>query len=96
MKWKFNAGRDISATPAIFGGTLYFPSWDGYLYAVKAWDGTLVWKKNLRQLTGLNSTGAILNVSVTVSRTTPAIADDLLIFGLGGPAYVVAIKRSNG
>ncbi|XVF60457.1 hypothetical protein PTKIN_Ptkin08bG0048300 [Pterospermum kingtungense] len=96
LKWKFNAGRDISATPVIFEGTLYFPSWDGYLYAVKALDGMLVWKQNLQQLTGLNSTGAIINVNVTASRTTPAIADDLLIFGLVGPAYVVAVKRSNG
>ncbi|XVF60456.1 hypothetical protein PTKIN_Ptkin08bG0048200 [Pterospermum kingtungense] len=96
LKWKFNAGRDISATPAIFEGTLYFPSWDGYLYAVKASNGNLIWKQNLQQLTGLNSTGAILNVNVTVSRTTPTIADDLLIFGLVGPAYIVAVKRSSG
>ncbi|KAK6256034.1 hypothetical protein SCA6_017339 [Theobroma cacao] len=96
LKWTFNAGRDITATPAIFGGTLYFPSWNGYLYAVKASDGSLVWKQNLQQLTGLKSTVAISNVNVTVSRTTPAIADDLLILGLSGPAYVVAVKRSNG
>ncbi|KAE8661308.1 putative Retrotransposon protein, Ty3-gypsy subclass [Hibiscus syriacus] len=98
LKWEFYAGGDISATPAIFDGTLYFPSWNGYLYAVKALDGSLVWKKNLRQLTGLNSTVVISNVdaNATVSRTTPVIADDLLIIGLSGPAYVVAVRRSNG
>ncbi|KAJ8633290.1 hypothetical protein MRB53_026626 [Persea americana] len=28
LKWKFVAGKDITATPAIFDGILYFPSWN--------------------------------------------------------------------
>ncbi|KAG8501572.1 hypothetical protein CXB51_003847 [Gossypium anomalum] len=93
-----NVGQGISATPAIFDGTVYFPSWDGCIYAVKASNGGLVWKKMLQQLTGLNSTRAVSNIdpNITVSRTTPVIAHDLLIFGMSGPAYVVAVKRSNG
>ncbi|XP_043806878.1 uncharacterized protein LOC110601350 isoform X2 [Manihot esculenta] len=53
LKWEFYAGKDISATPAIFNGSLYFPCSNGYLYAVKASDGSLIWKKNLHKLTGL-------------------------------------------
>ncbi|KAF5749011.1 hypothetical protein HS088_TW04G00972 [Tripterygium wilfordii] len=96
LKWKYYAGSDVSVTPAIADGTVYFPSWNGYLYAVKASDGSLVWKKNLQNLTGFNNTGFVLNVNSTVSRTTPAIAGDLLIFGLYGPCVVIAVKRSNG
>ncbi|MBA0875909.1 hypothetical protein Goshw_000564, partial [Gossypium schwendimanii] len=98
LKWKFNAGQDIFATPAIFDGTVYFPSRDRYIYAVKASNGGLVWKKKLQQLTGLNSTRAVSNIhpNITVLRTTPVIAHDLLIFGMSGLAYVVAVKRSNG
>lgn len=96
MKWKFEAERDITATPSVFKGRVYFPSWDGYLYALKQSDGSLIWKQNLQQLTGINSTGVIFNVNVTASRTTPTIADDLLIIGISGPAFVVAVKQSNG
>lgn len=96
LKWKFNVGRDITATPSVSDGTVYFPSWDGYLYAVRESDGSLIWKQNLEQLTGINSTRVIINVNVTASRTTPTIANDLLIIGISGPAYVVAVKRSNG
>ncbi|MBA0752891.1 hypothetical protein Gogos_022347, partial [Gossypium gossypioides] len=96
LKWKFEAGRDITATPSVFKGRVYFPSWDGYLYAVKQSDGSLIWKQNLQQLTGINSTRVIFNVNVTASRTTPTIADDLLIIGISGPAFVVAVKLSNG
>ncbi|KAK8653352.1 hypothetical protein V6N13_127359 [Hibiscus sabdariffa] len=84
LKWKFDAGKDITATPSVSNGAVYFPSWDGYLYAVKESDGSLIWKQNLQQLTGINSTGVISNVSVTASRTTPAVADDLLIIGISG------------
>ncbi|XP_061351215.1 uncharacterized protein LOC133296280 [Gastrolobium bilobum] len=96
LKWKFYAGNDISATPAIFDDTLYFPSWNGYVYAVKASDGSLLWEKNLHKLTGLNETGFVNNVNWTLSRATPTVADDLLIVGIYGPAVVIAVKRTSG
>ncbi|EOY02026.1 Uncharacterized protein TCM_011786 [Theobroma cacao] len=69
--------KDISATPAVAYGVVYFPSWNGYLYAVNAFNGALIWKQNLGQLTGLTGTGVLANV--TVSRSTSTIDGDLLI-----------------
>nr|DAD31189.1 TPA_asm: hypothetical protein HUJ06_010040 [Nelumbo nucifera] len=98
LKWKFFAGKDITATPAIFHGIVYFPSWNGNVYAVKGADGSLVWKKNLGELTGLNATGIGLSqdINVTVSRSTPTVAGKLLIIGIYGPAVVIAVKRASG
>ncbi|XP_061367097.1 uncharacterized protein LOC133310218 [Gastrolobium bilobum] len=96
LKWKFYAGKDITATPAIFDGTLYFPSWNGDIFAVRACDGSLVWKQNLHKLTGLNATGFVPGVNWTVARATPTIAGELLIVGIYGPAVVIAVKRSTG
>ncbi|BAT83387.1 uncharacterized protein HKW66_Vig0110240 [Vigna angularis] len=97
LKWKFEAGKDITATPAIFDGILYFPSWNGELYAVRTGDGSLVWKQNLQNLTGLSATGFVPGVNWTVSRATPTIADDdVLLVGIYGPALVIALKRSTG
>ncbi|XP_047952856.1 polyvinylalcohol dehydrogenase-like isoform X2 [Salvia hispanica] len=90
LKWKFNAGHDITATPAICEGVVYFPSWDGHIFAVRQLDGSLVWKKNLQKLTALNSSTALL------ARATPTVADDKLIFAIYGPAYVVAVCRATG
>jgi len=94
LRWKFFAGKDISATPAIANGVVYFPSWNGYLYAVNAFTGGLIWQQNLSELTGLRGTGIIVNV--TVSRSTPTIAGRLLIVSIYGPAVVIAVSRSNG
>ncbi|VVA20437.1 PREDICTED: polyvinylalcohol dehydrogenase [Prunus dulcis] len=49
--------------------------------------------QNLGALTGLNGTGVVVNV--TVSRSTPTIAGNLLIVGIYGPAVVIAVDRSN-
>ncbi|KAK7394523.1 hypothetical protein VNO78_15052 [Psophocarpus tetragonolobus] len=91
LKWQFYAGKDITATAAIYNGTLYFPSWNGNIYAVKEVDASLVWKQNLGNLAGLNATSFVLNVNWTVSRSTPTVAGDLLIVGIYGPAVVIAL-----
>ncbi|KAL1360792.1 hypothetical protein AAHE18_04G203500 [Arachis hypogaea] len=96
LKWKFYAGKDISATPAIYDDTIYFPCWNGNIYAVKKDDGKLVWKQNLNELTGLKATGLVMNVNTTVSRSTPTIAGNLLIVGMYGPAIVLGLNRKNG
>ncbi|KAL8035607.1 hypothetical protein ABFX02_12G108300 [Erythranthe guttata] len=94
QKWKFSAGFDITATPSIADGVVYFPSWNGNLYAVDASNGTLIWQRSLGQLTGITPTR--LYVNVTVSRATPVVAGDLLIVAIYGPAYVVAVERATG
>ncbi|KAF5205591.1 hypothetical protein FRX31_004821 [Thalictrum thalictroides] len=96
LKWEFYAGGHISATPAIFGDTIYFPSWNGNIYAVKQSDGSLVWEKNLAELTGLEPSRFVFGVNFTVARATPTVARDLLLIGIYGPAYVIAVKRSTG
>ncbi|GKU97108.1 hypothetical protein SLEP1_g10288 [Rubroshorea leprosula] len=95
LKWEFYAGRDITATPAIVDGTLYFPSWNGYVYAVNALDGSLIWNLDLKEL-GLNASGFVSNVNTMVATATPTIADDLVIIGICGPALVIAVERSSG
>lgn len=98
LKWRFYTGGDVSATPAVYDGTVYFPSWNGYIYAVKAVTGALVWKKDLKMLTGHNETISVLltNSTSLISRTTPTVADNMLIIPTYGPAYVVAVNRATG
>src|SRR3974390_36662 len=43
-KWRFQTDGRIRSSAALVNGVVYFGSDDGYLYAVKASDGTLVWK----------------------------------------------------
>ncbi|KAK9283497.1 hypothetical protein L1049_011743 [Liquidambar formosana] len=52
------------------------------MYAVNAFNGALVWKQNLSELTGLSGTGIVVNV--TLSRSTRSVVGDRLIFGIYG------------
>lgn len=73
-----------------------FPSWNGYIYAVNANDGSVIWKQHLQNLTGIPPTGTFANVTDTVSRSTPTVAGDKLIIAVNGPAYVIAVQRATG
>ena len=42
--WVFHTGGSIRIAPTYYGGIVYFGSDDGYVYAVKARNGQLVWK----------------------------------------------------
>lgn len=96
LKWRFVAGFDISATPALYNGVLYFPSWNGNLYAVNAKSGTLVWMKNLTEVTGILRGDHQRGENTTLARATPTIADNGLIVGLYGPSVVLAVDRCKG
>ncbi|XP_024524251.1 uncharacterized protein LOC112344183, partial [Selaginella moellendorffii] len=84
-RWNFDAGADISATPAICDCVVYFHSWNGLVFAVSI-QGQLLWRVNLTEITRV----------ATLSRTTPAVTEDLLLYGLLGSARVVALERKSG
>ncbi|KAJ7524117.1 hypothetical protein O6H91_18G078600 [Diphasiastrum complanatum] len=88
IKWTSFIGASVSATASISDGNLYFPDWDGHLYALAEQTGAVVWKKNLTQLTG--------SAIAVKSRNTPAVAGELLLLGLLNPATILAVRRLDG
>src|SRR5215475_7430243 len=46
-KWVFTTGGDVSATPAVANGIVYFPDMAGNFYAVDAATGNLVWQQKI-------------------------------------------------
>jgi len=85
-KWA-KAGGDVSATPSVSDGVVYYPDWNGNLYAFDATTGAAVWQVNLAEISGI--TGA-------VSRTTPTIDGSQLYVGLQTQGWMLAINRKNG
>jgi polyvinyl alcohol dehydrogenase (cytochrome) len=93
-KWIFQTDGDVWATPAVAENALYVPDAAGNLFAIDRKSGMLLWRHAIGDYTGLTN---------DISRTTPAIVDDVLILGdqggrlnvLGG-ANVIAVRRSTG
>lgn len=95
LKWKFSANGDVSARAAEVGGVLYFPDWNGWLWALNASSGSVIWSKKLTSYGLTNpSTGALLTTAV--SRATPAVANGVLYLGVLQGGWFLAIKATNG
>jgi polyvinyl alcohol dehydrogenase (cytochrome) len=71
-KWIFTTGGDVSATPAVANGVVYFPDWAGNFYAVNAKTGALVWKQRVSYWTG---------VAGDFARNDPVVYRDMVILG---------------
>ena len=72
LKWVFTTGGDVSATPAVTNGTVYFPDWAGNFYAVNWLTGAPRWSRKIADWTG---------VSGVVSRTAPVVDSGKVIIG---------------
>jgi polyvinyl alcohol dehydrogenase (cytochrome) len=86
-KWVFTTGLDVSATPAVSDGAVYFPDWAGNLYKLNATTGAVIWQKQISEYTGIAS---------DVSRTTPTLDGGNLIVATQDGAYVLSINANSG
>ena len=94
VKWTFSSHGDVSATPTVANGIVYFPDWGGYVNAVNADTGALVWEKKVSELPGATATAR--------SRTSPAVYGNEVIFGdnyglpQSGGAHIYAVNAQTG
>src|SRR5262249_1497959 len=100
-KWVFATGGDVSATPAVADGIVYFPDFAGNFFAVDSKTGALVWTRKISFWTG---------VPGDYARNSPAVERDMVILGdqagttavwngtqLSGPgARVMAVNAKTG
>ena len=72
LKWTFITQGDVSATPTVEGKTAYVVDWGGWIHAVDTDTGAAKWSVKLSTITGSDP---------SISRTSPVIYNDLVIFG---------------
>jgi polyvinyl alcohol dehydrogenase (cytochrome) len=92
-EWEFTTHGEVSATPTVYKGAVYFPDFGGYLNAVNAKTGALIWQRKISEYDG---------EAEAVSRVSPAIYKNDLILGdnfngvHSGGAHIFAINRLTG
>ena len=92
-RWSVKTAGDVTATPTVANGTVYFPDMGGMLWAVTS-GGHVVWSNPVASYTGIPG---------DVSRDSPVIDGNELITGDGwdgnkinGTAHVFAVNRTTG
>jgi polyvinyl alcohol dehydrogenase (cytochrome) len=101
LKWTFTTGGDVSATPAVANGIVYFPDFVGDFYAVNAATGALVWQQKVGNWTGFPNDYA---------RNDPVVNGNTVILGNqggnfafwdgskfeGSRAWLIAVNANTG
>jgi polyvinyl alcohol dehydrogenase (cytochrome) len=87
LKWIFTTGGDVSATPTVDSGSVYVPDWAGNLFKINRRSGEKLWSHKISEYTG---------ISGSLSRNSPAIVGNLLIFGDQGSATMMAVDKRSG
>jgi len=83
---------EVSATPAVAGGAIYFPDWAGNLTKADARTGQVIWSRSVPEYTGVEG---------NISRTAPAVAHGLVFIGdqggaIGAGARLLAVSARTG
>jgi len=86
-RWTFTTHGDVSATPAVVDGAVYFPDWGGYLYKLDARSGRTIWAHRISEYVG--APGA-------VSRTSPAVDHGTVYLGDQNGAHLIAVDARTG
>ncbi|WP_375768143.1 PQQ-binding-like beta-propeller repeat protein [Archangium gephyra] len=87
VKWTFTAEGDVSATPSVVDGAVYFPDWGGWLHKVNAATGARIWSRQISEYTGIPGSR---------SRNTPAFHEGRLYLGtLNGDFLAVEASTGN-
>ena len=94
VKWTFTSHGDVSATPTVANGIVYFPDWGGYVNAVNADTGALVWQRKVTDLPGATA-GARARVSPAVYGNEVIIGDNYGLPQAGG-AHIYALNAQTG
>lgn len=85
--WTYTTAGDVSATPAVVGGVVYFPDWGGYLNAVDAATGARIWRRPISAYDGIPG---------AVSRTSPAVVGGVVYIGDQNGAHLMAVDARTG
>src|SRR5437868_7092842 len=72
VKWTATTAGDVSATPAVVNGAVYFGDFGGMLWKLDAETGQVVWSHPVSFYTG---------ISGDIARTSPSVAGNTLVVG---------------
>jgi polyvinyl alcohol dehydrogenase (cytochrome) len=87
LKWKAPTAGDVSGTPAVADGAVYFGDFGGMEWKLSAETGDVIWSHNISDYTGIGG---------DISRTSPTLVDDTLVIGDLSAPNIMGIDAKSG
>ncbi|MEI2774829.1 MAG: PQQ-binding-like beta-propeller repeat protein [Tetrasphaera sp.] len=75
VKWTFKTRGDVSVTPTVSKGAIYFSDWSGWLYKADAKTGRKIWERYVPDFTGNPESVARTSPVVDTARNAIYITD---------------------
>ena len=86
-KWVATTTGDVSGTPAVVDGAVYYGDFGGTLWKLDAETGAVIWSHRVSDYTG---------IAGDLARTSPSLAGDTLVVGdLKGP-FMLGVDATTG
>ena len=86
-KWVATTTGDVSGTPAVVNGVVYFGDFGGTLWALDAATGEVIWSHKVSDYTG---------VANDIARTSPSVAGNTLVVGSLTRPVMLGIEATTG
>src|SRR5258705_3913079 len=87
VKWVATTAGDVSATPAVVRGAVYFGDFGGMLWKLDADTGQVIWSHAVSDYTG---------IAGDIARTSPSLAGNTLVIGDLRFPYMLGIDARTG
>jgi polyvinyl alcohol dehydrogenase (cytochrome) len=87
VKWIASTAGDVSATPAVADGAVYFGDFGGMEWKLSAATGDVFWSHKISDYTGIGG---------DISRTSPTLAGDTLVIGDLSAPNILGIDAKSG
>ncbi len=94
VKWTFTTAADVTATPTVANGFVYFPDAAGNLYALNAATGSLVWSHTISSY--VHMANAISRVSPAIYNSELIVGDNLSATEVHDGAHLFAVSQKDG
>jgi polyvinyl alcohol dehydrogenase (cytochrome) len=87
LKWVATTTGDVSATPAVVDGAVYFGDFGGTVWKLDAATGAVVWSQSVPSYTG---------IAGDYARTSPAVDGNVVIFGTNKQPFLIGLSTTDG
>jgi polyvinyl alcohol dehydrogenase (cytochrome) len=87
LKWVATTAGDVSATPAVVNGAVYFGDFGGMLWKLDADTGEVIWSHQVSDYTGIPG---------DITRSSPSLAGNTLVIGDLSAPIMMGINAMTG
>ena len=87
LKWVATTTGDVSATPAVSGGAVYFGDFGGTLWKLDAATGAVIWSHTVPDYTG---------IAGDYARTSPSLDGNVVVVGTNKTPLLLGVDATTG